>query len=305
VDGFRNASLPLRRPIAASVWADLSVLGVAVVWGASYPVAKGALLYAPVLILILYRFVITTIIMTVVARREIVSMSCGDLIRGFILGTILFSIFLAETYGVALTSATNTALIISLCVIFTPILDYGLSRKLPPLSVIVSAIMCCLGVGILTGGVTAFGAGDLLVLSAAMLRAVMVVSTKRLMRGRQISSAALTAVQGFAVTVLASIVVITQFGLNGLVVHADPQFWLSVAFLSLFCTIAAFYIQNAAVRRTTPTRVGFLMGTEPFFGFLLAYLLLAEPISVTSVSGAALILTGTFAGILSENRTRP
>lgn len=305
MDGLRNASLQLRRPIAATVWADLAVLGVAVVWGASYPVAKGALLYAPVLILILYRFVITTIIMAVVARREIVSLSSGDLLRGFLLGTILFSIFLAETYGVALTSATNTALIISLCVIFTPILDYGLSRRFPPPAVVVSAIMCCLGVGVLTGGVTTFGAGDLLVLSAAMLRAVMVVSTKRLMRGRQISSAALTAVQGFAVTVLASIVVITQFGLRGLTVHADPQFWLSVAFLSLFCTIAAFYIQNAAVRRTTPTRVGFLMGTEPFFGFLLAYLLLAEPITVSSITGAALILTGTFAGILSENRTRP
>lgn len=305
MDGLRNASLQLRRPIAATVWADLAVLGVAVVWGASYPVAKGALLYAPVLILILYRFVITTIIMAVVARREIVSLSSGDLLRGLLLGTILFSIFLAETYGVALTSATNTALIISLCVILTPILDYGLSRRFPPPAVVVSAIMCCLGVAVLTGGVTTFGAGDLLVLSAAMLRAIMVVSTKRLMRGRQISSATLTALQGFAVTVLASTVVITQFGLRGLAVHADPQFWLSVAFLSLFCTIAAFYIQNAAVRRTTPTRVGFLMGTEPLFGFLLAYLLLAEPITVSSITGAALILTGTFAGILSENRTRP
>ncbi|MCM2453545.1 DMT family transporter [Agrobacterium vitis] len=303
MNGFRNASLS-RRPVAVSLWADLAVLGVAVVWGASYPVAKGALLYAPVLILILYRFLITTIIMMIVARREIVALSRGDILRGFLLGSILFSIFLAETYGVALTTATNTALIISLCVIFTPILDYGLSRKLPPPAIVASAIVCCVGVGILTGGINAFGAGDLLVLGAAVLRASMVVSTKRLMVGRQISSAALTAIQGFSVTTLTLVVVIAQFGVSSIAVDADPQFWFAVAFLSLFCTIAAFYIQNAAVRRTTPTRVGFLMGTEPFFGFLLAHLLLADPISATSVSGAALILVGTFAGILSENRKR-
>nr|WP_262266509.1 MULTISPECIES: DMT family transporter [unclassified Microvirga] len=48
------------------------------------------------------------------------------------------------------------------------------------------------------------------------------------------------------------------------------QFWASVAFLSLLCTIAAFYVQNAAIRGSTPTRVGLLMGTEPLFGLLFA-----------------------------------
>ncbi|MFA1622003.1 EamA family transporter [Rhizobium mongolense] len=100
--------------------------------GASYPVAKGALFYAPALILILYRFLITTVFMAVVARREIATMSWGDRLRGLAMGTVVFSVSIAETYGVASTSATNTALIISLSLIFTPILDYGLSGRPPP-----------------------------------------------------------------------------------------------------------------------------------------------------------------------------
>ncbi|RWK69613.1 MAG: DMT family transporter [Mesorhizobium sp.] len=303
VDVFESSPIPVRKTRTPSFSVDLALLGVALVWGASYPVGKGALFYAPVSILVLYRFLITTIITAVAARHEIALVSWGDFIRGFALGTILFCIFIAETYGVASTSAMNTALIISLCVIFTPIIDYGLSRRLPPTGILASAAIACIGVGILTGGISRFSPGDALVLGAAILRAVMVVSTKRLLAGRQISSVALTAIQGSTVATLTFVLAVAQFGISGLVVRATLQFWGAVAFLALFCTLAAFYIQNAAVRKSTPTRVGFLMGTEPFFGFVLAHLLLNEPLTVPSLIGAGLVLAGTFAGIWFESRT--
>lgn len=298
-----NSSLTLpQRQKTSILWGDLAVLGIAIVWGASYPVAKGALLYAPVLVLIFYRFLVTALVMGAVAWKEIGNTSSGDRLRGVLLGAILFAIFVAETYGVAQTSAMNTALIISLCVVFTPILDYGLSRSLPPIGVIAGAVISCIGVGVLTGGTIAFSFGDLLVLGAAVLRAIMVVTTKRLMAGRAVSSAALTALQGTTVATLTFALLLTQGNITDLIVHAGGKFWLAVAFLSLFCTIAAFYVQNAAVRRSTPTRVSFLMGTEPAFGFLLSHLLLSEPFTPASLLGAALVIAGTFAGIVSENR---
>ena len=282
------------------IWADVAVLGVAVVWGASYPVAKGALAYAPVLVLVFYRFLLTAVVMLGVAWRDLSAASTADRACGLFLGAVLFSIFLTETYGVGLTSATNTALIISLCTVLTPILDYGLSKSAPPSGVIVGAIVSCAGVGVLAGGLTALSAGDLLVFGAACLRAVMVVTTKRLMAGRSLSSAALTALQATTVCGLTLALLLAHIGPTGLFVDADARFWAAVAFLSLFCTIIAFYVQNAAVRRTSPTRVGFLMGTEPLFGFALAHLLLAEPLSAASVIGACLIVAGTFAGIAAE-----
>ncbi|MET3524844.1 DMT family transporter [Mesorhizobium abyssinicae] len=302
MDVFESSPIPVRKTRTSSFSVDLALLGVACVWGASYPVAKGALFYAPVSILVLYRFLFSTILTAVVARREIIVASWGDSLRGLTLGTILFSIFIAETYGVASTSAMNAALIISLCVIFTPIIDYGLSRRLPPAGILASATISCIGVGILTGGISRFGPGDALVLGAAILRAVMIVSTKRLLAGRQISSAALTSIQGSTVATLTFVLAVAQFGISGIVVRATLQFWGAVAFLALFCTFAAFYIQNVAVRKSTPTRVGFLMGTEPFFGFVLAHLLLNEPFTIPNVTGAGLVLVGTFAGIWFENK---
>ncbi len=280
--------------------ADAAVLGVAVVWGASYPVTKSALAYAPVLVLIFYRFVATACIMSMAARRELASARAGDVIRGVMLGMILAAIFISEIAGLALTSATNAALIISLCTLFTPFLDHGLSRRLPPPIVVSGAVVACVGVSLLVGGLTAWTAGDGLILLAAALRAIMVVSTKRLMSTRSLSSVALTAVQAATVGAVALVALVVTQGVSTLAVRAGAGFWGSVAFLSLFCTIAAFYVQNAAVRRTSPTRVGFLMGTEPLFGFALAHVLLSEPVTGPAVLGASSIVAGTFAGLLAD-----
>ncbi len=297
-----RAVRPILIPTPA-LWADLAVLGIALVWGASYPIAKDALREAPVLVLIFYRFLVTAVVMAAVARRDLARAPVPDLARGALLGGILFLIFLAETAGVARTSATNTAVIISLCTVFTPLLDYGLAGCRPPALVLLGAALACAGVGLLAGGVSALSAGDLLVLVAAGLRAVMVVATKRLMAGRCLTAAALTATQAASVCLLALVLLLDPSDPAALVVRADGRFWAAVGFLSLFCTIAAFYVQNAALRRTSPTRVGFLMGTEPLFGFALAHILLAEPLSPLSVLGAGLTLTGTFVGLAAESRS--
>ncbi len=293
------SGISARRP---ALWADLAVLGVAVVWGASYPVAKGALAHAPVLVLIFYRFLTTALVMAAIARRDLAEAARRDILAGVMLGAILFAIFLAETKGVALTTATNTALIISLCTVFTPFLEFGLQRRLPPAGIIAGAGIAVAGVAVLGGGMAALGAGDLLVLAAAGLRAVMVVATKRLMAGRELSSAALTAVQAATVAGLTLAVLLAQVGPTGLIIQAGPGFWGAVGFLSLFCTIGAFYVQNSAVRRTSPTRVSFLMGTEPLFGFALAWMLMSEPATPTTLIGAGLIVGGTFLGLITERR---
>lgn len=284
----------------AKVFTDLAVIGVAVVWGASYPVTKIALGYAPVLVLIFYRFFATACIMAMLARHELASATRSDLFRAAALGVILAAIFTAEIAGLANASATNAALIISLCTLFTPFLDAALSRRLPPGSVMLGAVIACAGVGLLVGGLTAWSFGEALILVAAGLRSVMAVSTKRMMAGRALSSAALTATQAVVVSFVALAMLLGSQGIGALAVEAGAEFWLSVAFLSVFCTIAAFYVQNAAIRRTNPTRVGFLMGTEPLFGFALAHLLLSEPVTGWTLAGAALIVAGTFLGISAE-----
>ena len=110
------------------------------------------------------------------------------------------------------------------------------------------------------------------------------------------SSSTLTTVQLGTVTLLSGVALLATQGIAGFIPPIDTTFWIGLLFLALFCTLAAFFIQNWAVRRTNPTRVSFLMGTEPIFGAVFAIMLLGEKFELTDLLGAAMILLGTFYG---------
>ena len=287
-------------PAQSSVMlADILLLFVAVIWGASYAVAKETLVVTSVAGLIFFRFLIATALLVPLFRDELRQTSWSDALRGGALGVILSCIFLAETVGVLHTTATNAAFLISLCILLTPLFEAAAYRRRPPLAVLGCAVLSLLGTGLMVWkqGELSFNPGDVAILIAAVLRALVVVATKRLFQDRTLSSGVLSILQMGTVMVLSGALLVASQGLPALIPPASPVFWTGIAFLSLFCTLAAFFIQNWAVRRTSPTRVSFLMGTEPFFGALFAMLLLGEVMAPVNVLGAVLILCGTVLGI--------
>jgi len=70
-------------------------------------------------------------------------------------------------------------------------------------------------------------------------------------------------------------------------------FWTSMFYLVLACTLFAFFAQNYAIKRSSPTRVSLLMGSEPAFGALFACLWLGERISLTAWVGGGLIVVAS------------
>lgn len=280
------------------VVADLSLLFVAIMWGASYAVAKDTLTSTTVAALIFSRFLIALLVLLPVCFKELCQIEKSDAVKGIFLGVILSFIFLAETAGVMLTTATNAAFLISLCILFTPVLDSLLKLQFPPAKILGCAAVSMMGTGLMVGGVNgiSFDLGDLSILCAAVLRAIMVVSTKLLFGDRKISTSALTLTQALTVTVLSGAAVLITDGPSGFIPPVTVKFWGGLLFLALFCTLSAFFIQNWALRRTSPTRVGFLMGTEPIFGAAFAILLLSEVLTPMDVFGAFLILCGTYLG---------
>ena len=78
--------------------------------------------------------------------------SKADILIGTAVGVGLAIVMTFETNGIALTSATNAGLIISLSIIFTPILE-GFARKFwLPKNFFIAAVGAVVGVGFLVGG---------------------------------------------------------------------------------------------------------------------------------------------------------
>lgn len=215
-----------------------------------------------------------------------------------LLGLVLSGIFLLETYGVVHTSATNAGLIISLTMIFTPLAEAAVTRVRPPASFVAAAGLSVAGVILLTqgGGFTSPSTGDLLMLLAALARTVHVLAMARMKAVRSADSLSLTTVQlGSAVAVFAVLAALPGTGASPWSVAADfgPREWAGLIFLSVFCTLFAFFVQMWSVRRTSPSRVSLLLGTEPLWAAAVGISLGGERLGALGVAGAVLVLAGT------------
>ncbi|WP_148714310.1 DMT family transporter [Chitinolyticbacter meiyuanensis] len=284
----------MNRPLSSLPWlADLMLLLVAVVWGTSYGVAKSALAFYPVLGFLAVRFCLTFVLLLPTLRELAAERGQQALKAGLPLGLILLCIFLCETFGVALTSASNAAFLISLTVVLTPFVEWLLLRRRPDSQAFVVAGISLIGAWLLTASVEfgRFNIGDGLMLAAALLRALMVSATQRLTAGKTMSMLTLTAIQS-GVVGSGSLIVATLMLPHGLpALPHQPAFWIATIYLVLFCTIFAFFAQNYGVRHTgSPSRVSLLMGSEPVFGALFAAFWLGERLAPEAWLGGALIV---------------
>ncbi|MBO1331261.1 DMT family transporter [Streptomyces sp. VRA16 Mangrove soil] len=289
-------ALPAPRPRAWLV--DVPVLAVAVVWGASYLAAKGVTTQSTVLAVLVLRFGIVLPALVAAGRRALRALSPAQWRGAGLLGLILSGIFLLETYGVVHTSATNAGLIISLTMIFTPLAEAAVTRTRPSRAFLGAAATSVLGVVLLTqgGGFTTPSAGDLLMLLAALARTVHVLAMSRIKAVQGADALPLTTVQlGSAVVVFALLCAVPGTGAAPWDAAAAfrPADWAGLLFLSVFCTLFAFFVQMWAVRRTSPSRVSLLLGTEPLWAAAAGIALGGERLGVMGVLGAVLVLAGT------------
>ena len=279
---------------------ELMLLSVAIVWGTSYGVAKGALAFYPVIGFLCVRFIMTFILLLPTLRGHLRS----ALPPGLILGTLLLGIFLCETFGMAQTSASNAAFLISLCVVFTPFVEWLIFRQRPSVEMFVVTGVSLLGAVLLTGAEgLQMNPGDWLMIMAAVLRAFMVCLTKILLQNSKIPALAITAVQvgvvGFGSLAL---LLITAGAIPPL--PNAPSFWIATVYLVVFCTLFAFFAQNYALKHTNPTRASLLMGMEPLFGACFAVLWLNEQLTLVSWTGGMLIVIASLVGMRPRKEER-
>lgn len=280
-----------------SVATDLVLMGVAFVWGSSYLVAKDLTLVAPILVVLALRYAISSVALGLVCRGTRTRHSGRrELGVGVVLGLTQAAVLTLETFGVSGTTATNAGLIISLTVVFTPLIDSVWRRRPMPAPFFVATSLAVVGVALLVSGsgFRAPGWGDGLMLAAAAVRAVHVTLIGRLTAGRSSSSLMITTVQSFVGALVTGVAAAPA--LAAAVRGLPPAAWSQIAYLALACTVFAFLAQTWAIRRTSPSRASLLMGTEPVWAVLVGVSLGGEALTVVTAAGAVLIVAATSYG---------
>lgn len=284
---------------------DLALLGVALVWGSSYLVAKDLTEVASVPAVLGWRFLVASVALGVLWLLRVRRMpGFAELGTGALLGLSQAAVLLLETYGVAQTRASNAGLIISLTVVFTPLLDAAASRRWLPRGYFVAAVVSVVGVALLVSGDGFRGPnpGDLLMLAAAAVRAVHVTMIGALTANKPYSSITVTFIQSLVCAVVG--IALDPRGMITAGLSFSPGAWLNVLYLGLACTVFAFLIQLWAIRRTSAARASLLMGTEPVWAVLIGVLVAGERLGWLGAVGGLLIVGASYAGGRIEAKFR-
>jgi drug/metabolite transporter (DMT)-like permease len=278
--------------------ADLMLLMITAFWGSSYVLTKMGLGTFGPFNLTALRFIIAFGVSVPVFGKNIIGADKKTYKYAFILAVILFAVFMSMTFGLEKTSASNAGFLVSLSVVFIPLISFVVLKQRIEKKVMAGVCLAVIGIALLTLNTRLqANPGDLLCLLCALLFAVHVVATGFFTRN--VDSVALGVLQlGFvAVFATAFSLVTEKMSLPG-----DITSWLVVLVLSILCTAVGYIVQTTAQRHTSATHTGLILSLEPVFSAVFAYFILQEMLAPRGYLGAAILLAGVLTAELGTGK---
>ena len=268
--------------------ADCMLALVAIAWGSAYLLMKVGLGGLGIFGLITLRFAIAFPIAALLFHKRLRQVTRRTLGYSAILGLLLLGTLIFVMGGLRITSASSAGFATSTCVVFVPILQTLLTRRLPSRQVVVSTLVTLFGILLLTTqGALSFDAGAALCLGGALLFAVQTLVIDRMTRKEDglllgICQLGFTGLFGFVGNLLFEPFILPENAVQ----------WGAVLGLALICSCFGLVMQPVAQQYTTPEHAGVLFSLEPVASALLAFLFLGERLSLQGYLGAALVLAG-------------
>ncbi len=204
-------------------------------------------------------------------------------------GICMATAYITCNLALSWTSATNVGFLMSLPVIFAPILALLIYKVKYRLIHIPVQIVVVIGLYLLCfdGEKLVFGKGEITALITAISIAGALVFGEESLK--QLDAVAVSAVQA-GITALISLPCALIIENTEILVHVTIPAWLVVLYLAIFCTNIAYMLQNSALKYISASTVSMLQCTQPILTAIISYLLLREKLSTLGIIGAAIII---------------
>lgn len=302
--------------------ADLALLLVTLIWGATFVMVKDAVNAFPVFSFMAVRFALAAAALAplVLRRRRQLAALAPDgpfavsrrltparfrriALPSLLIGAALFAGYAFQTAGLTLTTPAKAGFITGLSVVIVPLVAALFLRQAPGRNAWIGVGLALTGLALLS--LTAdlrIAPGDLLVLGCAFSFAAHILLTGQfaprhdpllLTLGQVVTVAGLSLAAALLFDASAPGLPALAAGLTGSVLFA-------AAFTGLLATATAFGIQTVAQRFTTATHTALIFAAEPVFAGLFSFLLIGELLGPRQVLGCGLILAGMIVGELKR-----
>ena len=268
--------------------AELLLILITGFWSISYLFSRICLEELDPLTLNGFRFLLAFAVLGAVYHKNLMSATKESIKYGVIVGVILVVVYIGATYGVKYTSLSNAGFISCLAVIITPIIELFVFRRKPENKLLISLIICTIGLGLLTlGEGMTFAIGDVLCMLCAISYAVDIIVTDQAVAKPEVDPIGMSVIE---IGVTGVIFLVLSFIFETPHLPKSLSVWGAALFLGLFCSGIAFVIQTTQQKHSTPSRVALIFTLEPLFSAIIAYFAAGERLLPRAYVGAALML---------------
>ncbi|MEG1942197.1 MAG: DMT family transporter [Angelakisella sp.] len=282
------------------------LFSVAAIWGSGFIASQMAVdaQISPALFM-LVRFSLSALVVGCLFYRHLrENLMWNQVGRGCLVGLFLFLGFYIQFMGLQYTTPGNNAFLTSTNVIMVPLLWWAISKKRPEGRIFISAVLCLLGIGILSvkvSGGLSFSYGDTLTLVCAFFFACHIAMTGKL--AANMDTAVLVFLQFASAAVLSLLVFIfTDRDFTGI---TSVRGMGAVLYLVLFSTCLCYFLQTAVQKYVSSSKAAIILSTESLFGSVFSVMLGYDKLSVQMVLGGGIILLSLLLTELSPRPRKP
>lgn len=276
---------------------EIGLVITAIIWGSGFVASAVALdHYTPYQILA-GRFLIGLVLLTVVFHKRLTMIKKTVVIKGVILGAILYIAFVLQTVGLQFTTPSKNAFLTAVNVVIVPFIGLIIYKRKLDVFELVGATLAVIGIALLSlqfsGGINI---GDVLTLLCAFAFAFHIFYTARFVKNED--AILLTLIQ---MGTAAGIGFTVMMGKGDTSFSFELSALMPLVYLGVFSTTIAYLLQTVAQKYVTETKAAIILSTEALWGTLFSIILLSELLTFRMGMGAVLIL---IAIIIAETKPR-
>lgn len=267
--------------------ADLSLIVVTVVWGASFPIMSVALRSVSPYSFIALRYILAAIILGLIFIKKLKNFNKSVLKPGILVGLALGAGSILQAVGLVYTTSSKSGFITGLNVILVPVFLAVLYKKLPDFKTNLGVIFSVSGLALMSlSGSLGLNKGDFLTLLSAVAFAIQIILVDKY--SKDVDIVLLTFIELLTVGIMSAL---PALAVESFKVDLNLFEVSAILFTALFCTIFAYGLQNVAQAYTTPTHTAIIFLAEPVFSAIFS-MFIGDKLTGRTLWGCLLILTG-------------
>lgn len=272
---------------------NIALLIITIIWGSSFALMKNVLDGMPAFSYLAIRFVLAAVVLLLYNRKKLRLLNRKNILYGSLIGFMLFGSLAFQVNGLYYTTASNSAFITQLGVIFVPLVSALFLRRKPDRFSIFGVVFAFIGLFFIFDGIHLnLNLGDFLTFVCAVFVAFQIILIDRF---TEYSDPDLLAVVQICFSAFLGVILWGGLGAEPIIFNVDVI--ITILVTGILGTAVAYTVQTKAQKYTSPTHVALIFTLEPVFGLLFAMIIknssgVAEVAGIGKLFGCILIIVG-------------